>query len=180
MDLIESYSTQRGHKIGLLALSPSKDPTSIEMRPKLVPGFLNVDPKAKPSFLSRVWLELDAIPFLVNVDTPVFSLQSRAVAAVEKALAMLSPLSDSTLKISTSPERSVCVDASFQVHLYDLAQQAALTSPQLWKAFSFSGQKLADRKTKIHFFSATPSGGGVALMRHGKTSSCKERTISLC
>lgn len=58
------------------------------------------------------------------------------------------------------------VDASGDVHLYDLHQQAALTSPGLWSAFSALGNMLRTNQVKISFFSATPRGGGVALMRH--------------
>jgi hypothetical protein len=41
-----------------------------------------------------------------------------------------------------------------------------VTSPALWSAFTSLGDALAAQKTNISFFSATPRGGGVALMRH--------------
>src|SRR5690348_2181101 len=61
---------------------------------------------------------------------------------------------------------SCIVDGNGQVHLYDLAQQAALTSPGLWNTFTALTSPLHQYKKRISFFSATPRGGGVALMRH--------------
>jgi hypothetical protein len=58
------------------------------------------------------------------------------------------------------------VDANGLVRLYDLSQQAALTSPDLWSKFVSLGKKLQDKNVRVSFFSATPRGGGVALMRH--------------
>jgi hypothetical protein len=52
------------------------------------------------------------------------------------------------------------------VRLYDLHQQAALTSPGLWSAFTALANPLLKSRIKISFFSATARGGGVALMRH--------------
>lgn len=58
------------------------------------------------------------------------------------------------------------MDAAGKVHLYDLDQQAALTSPRLWDTFTALGHSLKQRNAKVSFFSATPQGGGVALMRN--------------
>lgn len=58
------------------------------------------------------------------------------------------------------------VDAEQKVHIYDLHQQAALTSPGLWETFAALACPLRKHKTTVSFFSATPRGGGVALMRH--------------
>jgi hypothetical protein len=58
------------------------------------------------------------------------------------------------------------VDADGLVRLYDLSQQAALTSPGLWDIFTRLGHKIRDNNVRVSFFSATPRGGGVALMRH--------------
>lgn len=148
LDLCYKYGTQRGHKIEILAISPSKDPESIEFNPRLRPGF-QVERDLPPSFPAKVWLHLDTIPMIISVKEQQFSLQARAVAVVEKALDWLSPLSSSTLKIKTAPDRAVLVDANYQAFIYDIAQQARLTSPRLWDSFTRSGQHLLDKKLKI-------------------------------
>jgi alpha,alpha-trehalose phosphorylase (configuration-retaining) len=58
------------------------------------------------------------------------------------------------------------VDADGLIHLNDLNQQAKITSTGLWDAFTATSHALKKNNTKISFFSATPQGGGVALMRH--------------
>lgn len=58
------------------------------------------------------------------------------------------------------------MDAGYKVHLYDLHQQAALTSPGLWDTFTALACPLRKNKVRVSFFSATARGGGVALMRH--------------
>lgn len=148
LDLCYKYGTQRGHKIEVFAISPSKDPESIEMSPRLRPGF-QVDQNTPPSFSAKVWLHLDAIPMILSVKEKQFSLQARAVAAVENALDWLSPLSSSTLKVKMGSDRAVLVDAGYQAFIYDVAQQARLTSPKLWTSFSSSGQMLAEKKLRI-------------------------------
>lgn len=60
-------------------------------------------------FLTRVWLELDAIPFLASAESceGKFSLDAQAGAAIDEALATLVPMSSSTIKIQLSPLRQV-------------------------------------------------------------------------
>ncbi|GAA5936386.1 hypothetical protein JCM10213_000304 [Rhodosporidiobolus nylandii] len=133
LELSKKYSKQRGHKIQILAVSPTcfglTAPRSFDV-PSLADG-------KQPYFLTRVWLELDAIPFLASKETSEgqFSLDAQASAAVDEALATLVPMSSSTIKIQLSGLRQL-------------------------------GSALAEQKTSVAFFSATPRGGGVALMRH--------------
>ena len=47
-----------------------------------------------------------------------------------------------------------------------LEQYKQSVSEQTWKATMFYADRLKQSKTKIAFFSSTPQGGGVALMRH--------------
>ncbi|BGP40935.1 hypothetical protein JCM10449v2_004900 [Rhodotorula kratochvilovae] len=164
LDLSRKYSEQRGHKIQIIALARTCD--------GLVPDQTFTPPSEpnaeKNDFLTRVWLELDAIPFLAShaASEGKFSLDAQAGAAVDEALATLVPMSSSTIKIQLSPLRQVLVDADFRVRLYSLPLLKSITSPALWNAFSDLGSALAQQKTSVAFFSATPRGGGVALMRH--------------
>lgn len=60
---------------------------------------------------------------------------------------------------STSPE--VCASGYVPGHLSDSSP-----TPQLWSRFIALAELLNANKIKMAFFSATPQGGGVALMRH--------------
>ncbi|GAA5907006.1 hypothetical protein JCM6882_000029 [Rhodosporidiobolus microsporus] len=164
LDLAKKYGTQRGHKIQVLALAPSCTGL-FDKKTFRVPEIKKGD---KPSFLTRVWLELDCIPFLASKEATEgqFSIDAQASAAVDEALSCLVPMSSSTVAIALSPLRQVLVDANFRVRLYGLPLLRSITSPALWNTFSRLGDVLSTQKTNVAFFSATPRGGGVALMRH--------------
>jgi hypothetical protein len=58
------------------------------------------------------------------------------------------------------------VDTAFHVRLTNLEDFQKTVYPKTWNAVQHYASDLKERKTKIAFFSATPQGGGVALMRH--------------
>ncbi|GAA5979017.1 hypothetical protein JCM11641_004945 [Rhodosporidiobolus odoratus] len=164
LELSKKYSSQRGHKIQILSLAE----TCTGLTPRQTFDVPTLSKGQKPDFPTRVWLELDAIPFLASrrASEGQFSIDAQASAAVDEALACLVPMSSSTVKIMLSPVRQVLVDADFRVRLYGLPLLKQITSPALWNTFSGLGSALAAQKTSVAFFSATPRGGGVALMRH--------------
>lgn len=162
LDRAKEYSQARGHKIEILAICGPLD------APLKVPAAnIDIDRDAPQSFLSRIWLELDAVPFVVNCRDTQFSLEGEATLAVEKALEWLAPTAKSIVKAGADPRnREVQVDANGRIRLYDLHEQAALTSPGLWETFSALATLIKQAGVRVTFLSATPRGGGVALMRH--------------
>lgn len=58
------------------------------------------------------------------------------------------------------------VDSSFHIRIASLHDYEETVGSTTWAAVSHYASDLKNRKTKIAFFSATPQGGGVALMRH--------------
>ena len=70
------------------------------------------------------------------------------------------------------------MDADYKVHLYDLHQQAALTSHGLWDTFTALACPIRKHKVRVSFFSATARGGGVALMRHSLMRIWRKSTTS--
>lgn len=58
------------------------------------------------------------------------------------------------------------VDTDFHVQLTNLEEFQKTVSARTWAAVQHYATDLKNRKVKIAFFSATPQGGGVALMRH--------------
>ena len=61
---------------------------------------------------------------------------------------------------------SVEVDSGFRVRIADVSRFEHTVRPKTWSAVQHYAADLKKRHVKIAFFSATPQGGGVALMRH--------------
>lgn len=60
----------------------------------------------------------------------------------------------------------VQTDAGFRAHLTTVQNHKDTCGAATWEATMNYVKKLRGNKTKIAFFSSTPQGGGVALMRH--------------
>jgi hypothetical protein len=58
------------------------------------------------------------------------------------------------------------VDAGFHIRLINLEDYKRSSTQQTWSCIEKYSSDLKNRNVKIAFFSATPQGGGVALMRH--------------
>lgn len=58
------------------------------------------------------------------------------------------------------------VDAGFHAVLNTLSDYEKTVGTRTWQAAMKYADDLKQRNVKIAFFSATPQGGGVALMRH--------------
>lgn len=58
------------------------------------------------------------------------------------------------------------VDSAFHIRLADRCSFRRTVSPNTWAAVEYYASDLKSRRVKVAFFSATPQGGGVALMRH--------------
>lgn len=61
---------------------------------------------------------------------------------------------------------NVEVDAAFHARLATVEDYQHTVSPETWDGVTKYAADLKKRKVKIAFFSSTPQGGGVALMRH--------------
>jgi len=60
----------------------------------------------------------------------------------------------------------VQTDAGFRAHLNTIQNHKDTCTPASWETLTFYAKKLRAGKVKVAFFSSTPQGGGVALMRH--------------
>lgn len=60
----------------------------------------------------------------------------------------------------------VQTDAAFRAHLTTVQNHRDTCGSATWETMLTFAKKLRGNKTKIAFFSSTPQGGGVALMRH--------------
>jgi hypothetical protein len=58
------------------------------------------------------------------------------------------------------------IDAGFQAPILSVQDYRTTCGASTWEAMMKFVVSLKTKKTKIAFFSSTPQGGGVALMRH--------------
>lgn len=71
------------------------------------------------------------------------------------------------------------VDAAFHIKLTRLLDYEKTVGPATWSAVNKFANDLKKRRVKIAFFSATPQGGGVALMRHAFVRFAKALGVDL-
>ncbi|TRM61836.1 glycosyltransferase family 4 protein [Schizophyllum amplum] len=88
-----------------------------------------------------------------------------ADSAARKAIMYYGPNNNPRLTIG--PRNQVTVDAGGKIHLIDdIDEYRKTVGPSTWTAVNKLADELRERQVKIGFFSSTPQGGGVALMRH--------------
>jgi glycosyltransferase involved in cell wall biosynthesis len=129
-----------------------------------------------PELCSRLWLELDIIPIvlrkaeehvswgLYEEDISYMSLDEQAESIARKCIRFFGPSKAPIPEIGF--QGLVEVDAAFHVRLTRLADYEKTVRGTTWNAVNNYASDLKRRRVKIAFFSATPQGGGVALMRH--------------
>ena len=74
------------------------------------------------------------------------------------------------------------VDTAYHVRIADLSDFQKTVSDRTWTAVQRYATELKERNVKVAFFSSTPQGGGVALMRHAllRFSHCLGTDIKWC
>ncbi|KAJ7343622.1 trehalose phosphorylase [Mycena albidolilacea] len=93
------------------------------------------------------------------------TLDEQADSAARKCLMYFGPGNNPRLTIG--PRNQVAVDAGGKIHLLDdLDEYKKTVGTGTWNAVIKLADELREKNIKIGFFSSTPQGGGVALMRH--------------
>jgi len=93
------------------------------------------------------------------------TLDEQADSAARKCVMYFGPGNNPRLSIGA--RNHVQVDAGGKIHLLDdLEVYRKTVSKGTWNCVMRYADELRERKVKIGFFSSTPQGGGVALMRH--------------
>lgn len=69
-------------------------------------------------------------------------------------------------RLAINYHNQVEVDIAGRVHLATTTDYESSVRAPTWRAVQKYIQDVKDRNLRIVFFSATPQGGGVALMRH--------------
>ncbi|KAH9001539.1 trehalose synthase [Lactarius akahatsu] len=93
------------------------------------------------------------------------TIDEQADSAARKAILHFGP--GNNPRLSIGPRNQVTVDAAGKIHLIDdLDAYRNSVGEGTWNAVVQLADELREKKVKIGFFSSTPQGGGVALMRH--------------
>ncbi|KAI9883182.1 MAG: hypothetical protein M1823_005057 [Watsoniomyces obsoletus] len=134
-----------------------------------------------PRLCSRLWLQLDLVPIVIatekrfktdpadhlaleyqDIET---SAGMRAHSAVRKCLPYFGP--NHIVRLCIGPYKRVEVDAGFKAVLVShLDEYQATVGEATWRAVMTFAEKMKNDNIRVAFFSSTPQGGGVALMRH--------------
>ncbi|KAE8366441.1 UDP-Glycosyltransferase/glycogen phosphorylase [Aspergillus caelatus] len=142
-----------------------------------------------PELCSLLWLELDIIPIVLHKaeehvswgiyeqDISYKSLDEQAESIARKCIRFFGPSKAPVPEIGL--RGLVEVDAAFHVKLTRLADYEETVGPPTWTAVNKYASDLKQRRVKIAFFSATPQGGGVALMRHAMVRFAKAIGVDL-
>ncbi|KAL4913709.1 hypothetical protein BDW62DRAFT_191938 [Aspergillus aurantiobrunneus] len=136
-----------------------------------------------PTIGSRLWLELDIIALVLSdssrldfggeelryefqksTDWELRTLDEQAESMARKCVRLFGPEGIPLLQVGLSG--LVQVDTGFHVQLTNRDNYEKSVTSNTWKAIEHYANDLEKRKIKLAFFSATPQGGGVALMRH--------------
>ncbi|KAF7338413.1 Trehalose phosphorylase [Mycena venus] len=163
-----------GVTVGLLKEAPNLA-TRLWKEMDIVPIVFNIkqyhtDSVTRPNIkhrISRILTPTSSLPPLATV--AVFpsprTLDEQADSAARKCLMYFGPNNNPRLTIG--PRNQVAVDAGGKIHLIDdLDEYKKTVGTGTWNAVVKLADELREKNIKIGFFSSTPQGGGVALMRH--------------
>jgi hypothetical protein len=134
-----------------------------------LPTFLH---EMSPTLCSRLWLKLDIVPIVLRPDGPdspshfwhLKRVDEQADSMGRKCLMHFGPTMVPLLQVGF--QGRVETDASFKANLTTLEDHRQTCSEATWNCMQHYAMNLKNRRIKIAFFSSTPQGGGVALMRH--------------
>ncbi|KAJ5835061.1 Glycosyl transferase family 1 [Penicillium robsamsonii] len=138
-----------------------------------------------PRLCPRLWAELDIVPLVLSnvslidrMSVEQFgedqdprttgwnakTVDEQAESMARKGVRLFGP--DNTPLLQVGYLGIVEVDTAFHIRLADLSDFQTTVSDRTWSAMQHYADDLKKRKIKVAFFSSTPQGGGVALMRH--------------
>ncbi|KZT74138.1 glycosyltransferase family 4 protein [Daedalea quercina L-15889] len=93
------------------------------------------------------------------------TVDEQADSAARKCIMYFGP--NNNPRLSIGPRNQVAVDAGGKIHLIDdLDEYRKTVGKGTWNSVIKLADELREKKIKFAFFSSTPQGGGVALMRH--------------
>ncbi|KAJ5360800.1 hypothetical protein N7517_009991 [Penicillium concentricum] len=139
-------------------------------------------PDEYPTLRARLWAEVDVLPLIIDEgnreardnkfilghpEQKSFwnrTLDEQAESMARRCVRLFGPENIPLLQVGF--RGLVEVDTGFRVCLTTLRDFEKTVSKKTWDAIEYYAKDIIHRRVKIAFFSATPQGGGVALMRH--------------
>ncbi|CEJ59833.1 hypothetical protein PMG11_08436 [Penicillium brasilianum] len=134
--------------------------------------------KLIPALCPQLWAELDIIP-IVLVEEPDADATAETMTKIHFQQKTIDEQAESLARkcvrffgpnklpmIHVGFRGLVDVDSGFYIHIANKASFQQTVREKTWAALEHYASDLRHRRVKIAFFSATPQGGGVALMRH--------------
>ncbi|KPI41550.1 Trehalose phosphorylase [Cyphellophora attinorum] len=127
--------------------------------------------RAAPDLCSQLWHVLDIVPTLHQAALPegadrcdVEMIDEVAEYVARESLQIFGPTKQPRLRLSFRNE--VEVDHAGMCKIATLDDYEKSVRPRTWQAVKHYTGLMKEKKIRMVFFSATPQGGGVALMRH--------------
>jgi hypothetical protein len=121
-----------------------------------------------PTLCSRLWLESDIIPLVFPVTLEPHNgydhVDEQADSMARKCIMNFGPSLTPLLQVGW--RGIVDIDAASLAHMNQPEDHQKTCGEATWKALNHYANHLKDKQIRIAFFSSTPQGGGVALMRH--------------
>ena len=128
-----------------------------------------------PQAPTRLWSGLDIVPAVIcggeggslsnrQRSDPAIGVDELADSLARKCLSYFGPSNQPRVQVGFS--NKVEVDIGGRARLTALEEYRQTVNENTWKAMTKYAESLRQRGKKFAFFSATPQGGGVALMRH--------------
>uniref|UniRef100_A0A093VDU6 Trehalose phosphorylase n=1 Tax=Talaromyces marneffei PM1 TaxID=1077442 RepID=A0A093VDU6_TALMA len=143
-----------------------------------------------PHLCSRLWRELDIVPIAFIEGVPLFTdspndpkkwnarcIDELAEAMSRRCVRFFGPSNNPILDVGF--QGLVEVDCASRIRIATLDDYEPTVGHTTWRAVNHYAAELKKRHIKIAFFSATPQGGGVALMRHALVRYARELGIDL-
>ncbi|KAH7319585.1 glycosyltransferase family 4 protein [Stachybotrys elegans] len=128
--------------------------------------------RLSPTLCSRLWRELDIVPIVMRPDSSskwknfwdIKHVDEQADSMARKCIMNFGPSFVPLLQVAF--RGAVQTDSGFRAQMLTIDDYKSTCSQATWDVMSLYTEKLKSNKTKVAFFSSTPQGGGVALMRH--------------
>ncbi|KAI1823935.1 glycosyltransferase family 4 protein [Xylaria intraflava] len=123
-----------------------------------------------PKLCSRLWLDLDVVPIVIPYSTQSSrfwvnsEVDEQADSMARKCVMFFGPSLAPILQVGF--RGMVLGDPSFKITMASLENHRRTCGEPTWNAMMHFATILKKNRIKIAFFSSTPQGGGVALMRH--------------
>lgn len=111
------------------------------------------------------WTKLDILSGLV--ETKHTTLEEKASSAARKSFTWLShSIIPGVPKVNVDKMHKVLVDSDNKLFFATLESYKEKTNPELWAKIIKCAEKVKENNLSVCFFNSTPTGGGVAIIRH--------------